>query len=336
MGKNNKVIDLQDLIGCKVRMLSVMAFSHIEKVKHADRERNKYMYKCVCDCGNETLVNRFHLKQKDSASATWSCGCYQKAQSLKGHEKQKGKPRPQVQKPNGLSIFNTVLAAYRKGAEKRKLSFLLTQKEFEELTKQNCYYCGTAPRLMTKDSGHVTRAMNGVDRVDSNQGYEVSNCVPCCKTCNYMKLDLSKEAFLTQVNKIATAHPMQKKLVYLVTGAPGAGKSWVLSHLPDSFEAIDSDNVSKSKLVDAIQKSDKTPVVALTIGVSTFINRNLQFDIKLLVIAEDEKTIEERLLKRNGRVTPTLIRRVKRMKSLANTAHVVGTSSQVLDFFKRQ
>ena len=327
------MLDLQDLIGSKVRMLKVLSFSHIEKAEHADRMRNKYMYWCLCDCGQETLVNRFHLKQKDSASATWSCGCYQKAQSLKGHEKQRGKPRPQVQKPNGQSIFNTVFAAYKKGAEKRNFTFLLSEKEFEELTKQNCYYCEAVPRLMTKDSGHVTRSMNGVDRVDPNQGYSADNCVPCCKTCNYMKLASSKEAFLAQVHKIATTHPLSKKLIYLVTGAPGAGKSWVLGQLPERFQAIDSDKVSKAKLVDEIQKSDKIPVVALTIGISTFISRNPQFDVKLFVIEEDECIIEARLLQRNGKVTPTIAKRIKRMKSLANEADAVGTSDEIRDLF---
>lgn len=335
MGTNHHKVDLTDLVGKKVRKLTVLRFSHIEKAEHADRIRNKYMYLCQCDCGKETLVNRFHLKQKDSASATWSCGCYQKQQSLVGFEKQKGKARPQIQKPNGESIFNTVFAYYKKGATKRQLGFQLSKEEFEALTKQNCHYCDTAPRLMTKDSGHVTRYMNGVDRLNSDLDYTIENCVPCCKTCNYMKLDSSVEDFLKQVQKIASKHPSKKKEIYLLTGAPASGKSWVLKSILSTFSPVDSDDFSRSKLIEEINKCDKIPIVALTIGISTFIKNNPQFDVKLLVIQEELSVLRMRMLSRGGTVTSTLEKRAKRMSQLALKAVFAGTSEDVLEYLKK-
>lgn len=203
MGKNNKALNLQDLVGTKVRMLTVLRFSHIEQAEQADRIRNKYMYECLCNCGKRTLVNRFHLKQKDSHASTWSCGCYQKSQSLKGHEKQKGKPRPQIQKANGESVLHSMFLAYQGGAKKRDLRFNLTKEEFAELTSLICYYCGSEPReVKKKASDFVSRKMNGIDRLDSSKGYELSNCVSCCKTCNYMKLEMSVSEFLNHIDKI--------------------------------------------------------------------------------------------------------------------------------------
>lgn len=331
MGKNNKVLNLQDIVGTKVRMLTVLVFSHIEKAEHADRLRNKYMYKCLCDCGNETIVNRFHLKQSDSASSTWSCGCYQKAQSLKGHEKQKGKPRPHVQKPNGASILNTHLAYYKKAAIERNFTFLLTDDEFEELTKQNCHYCNVEPRLFKKKDCFTTRSMNGVDRVDSTKGYTATNCVPACTTCNLMKLDHSQKEFLTHIKKILKhQESLSQKEVFLLTGAPGSGKTWILSQL-SNFSTIDSDVVTPAKYAVEI-RTKPNPILTLTIGVSTFIKNNPDLKVKLIVIQESQEVVEKRILKRGGVITATLAKRIKRMERLAKQAEFAGSSDQVLEY----
>lgn len=43
---------------------------------------------------------------------------------------------------------------------------------------------------------------NGIDRINSNKGYEKDNCVSCCPICNRMKLDLSLEDFYAHIEKI--------------------------------------------------------------------------------------------------------------------------------------
>jgi hypothetical protein len=43
---------------------------------------------------------------------------------------------------------------------------------------------------------------SGIDRVDSNKGYTIDNCVPCCKTCNLAKAELSQRDFLDWVRKV--------------------------------------------------------------------------------------------------------------------------------------
>ena len=150
-----------------------------------------------------------------------------------------------------------------------------------------------------------------------------------------MKLASSKEAFLAQVRKIAARHVMKKKLVYLLTGAPASGKSWILKNLTDTVSKIDSDVFSKSKLVETIEQSSKIPIVALTIGISTFIKNNPQFDIKLLVIQEELEVIKQRMVQRGGTVTPTLEKRIKRMKQLAAKAVFSGTTNEVLWFLRQ-
>jgi uncharacterized Fe-S cluster-containing MiaB family protein len=76
------------------------------------------------------------------------------------------------------------------------------------LIHQSCFYCGTAPtqrqiRYGRKDKKKLSDvAINGIDRIDSTIGYTISNCVPCCTICNYMKQSFSQDVFLKQINKI--------------------------------------------------------------------------------------------------------------------------------------
>jgi len=110
-----------------------------------------------------------------------------------------------MQKPNGASVLHTQFLAYKAGAVKRNLNFELTEEQFAELTKQNCVYCGSEPREVKKrPKDFVFRMMNGIDRVDPSIGYVLTNCLPCCKICNYMKLDMSQADFLIHINKIVT------------------------------------------------------------------------------------------------------------------------------------
>ena len=194
--------NLTSLIGKKIRMLTVIRFSHVEQAQHKDRVRNKYMFECLCDCGNTTIVNKANLTSMVSKGSTWSCGCLQKERSLKGHEKQRGVPRPHVQKPNGESILHSNYLNYIRGAKDRGLEFNLTKDEFASLVSKNCYYCDTEPTEKKKKREFAVRKMNGIDRLDSSVGYNLSNCVPCCKICNYMKLELSENEFLNHIKKI--------------------------------------------------------------------------------------------------------------------------------------
>ena len=41
--------------------------------------------------------------------------------------------------------------------------------------------------------------INGIDRINSDKGYTIDNCVPCCAQCNHMKLDYTTEEFLTKI-----------------------------------------------------------------------------------------------------------------------------------------
>ncbi len=60
--------DLQDLVGKKFNKLTPIRFDHID---NTSKRYRKYIYECLCDCGNTTFVSRTNLK----TGIIRSCGC---------------------------------------------------------------------------------------------------------------------------------------------------------------------------------------------------------------------------------------------------------------------
>jgi len=95
------------------------------------------------------------------------------------------------------SYTKQFMNSYKHGASKRKLEFSLDIEEFSRLVLKPCHYCGGFSKL---ENG---TPYCGIDRIDSNKGYIVSNCVSCCTTCNRMKLDHSITIFLAHLKKLS-------------------------------------------------------------------------------------------------------------------------------------
>jgi hypothetical protein len=72
----------------------------------------------------------------------------------------------------------------------RNFTSSLSFEDFVALFKKSeCFYCG----------GEST----GLDRIDNNIGYDISNCVPCCKACNHIKGDIFEyEETFVMINAI--------------------------------------------------------------------------------------------------------------------------------------
>lgn len=149
-----------------------------------------------CTCGR---VKRFW---KYSAIARQkSCGCETDEAGLSKEQRR---------------MLNSRLHSYKSGAKKRGLDWDLTYKEFKELTEKACVYCGTDPKRLNyfenapslqaespnRDWEKYTINFNGVDRVDSSDGYNIDNCVPCCTYCNRAKSDMSFEEFREHISRM--------------------------------------------------------------------------------------------------------------------------------------
>jgi hypothetical protein len=85
---------------------------------------------------------------------------------------------------------------YQSNARVKDRNFNLTEDEFIQISTQPCIYCGEYSDTYNGDP------FNGVDRVDSNLGYSIDNCVPCCATCNRMKMDLDVNDWVSKMKQI--------------------------------------------------------------------------------------------------------------------------------------
>lgn len=79
--------------------------------------------------------------------------------------------------------------AFIRGAKERKLLFNLSIKEFEIIVSKPCIYCGTNESV-------------GIDRKDNKYGYILTNCQPCCSTCNLMRRTLPMNMFIQYIKRI--------------------------------------------------------------------------------------------------------------------------------------
>lgn len=168
-----KFINLVDRVFGRLRVLSL---------SHRDKHEQVY-WNCLCNCGTIKIIGGRHL----TAKKVVSCGCKHKL-------------------PNGVAIFRLLYRSYKRSAIKRKHEFLFTEKEFKEIVSKTCFYCGIEPlQKASKWDRHMTRGefyYNGIDRLDNNKGYTKDNCVTCCKTCNFLKKELSYEEFLQAIKRI--------------------------------------------------------------------------------------------------------------------------------------
>ncbi len=67
----------------------------------------------------------------------------------------------------------------RSTAKRRNKEFTITLEEYTNLVSMDCYYC----------NGYFGKVEvgSGLDRIDSDKGYEPGNCCSCCVICNRLK-----------------------------------------------------------------------------------------------------------------------------------------------------
>ena len=163
-----------DLTGMRFGKLLVLDIAYKNKT-------GGYYWNTVCDCGNPKVAGGAKLR----GGRAQSCGC------IKFEEK------------FGKATFNHLYAQYVKTAQYRNLSFELNQEDFKTLISGNCFYCGIIPLQVVKSKyGCGDLIYNGIDRVDSSIGYTTENVVSCCGTCNVAKMAMSKEDFLSWIERV--------------------------------------------------------------------------------------------------------------------------------------
>jgi len=136
-------------------------------------------YLCDCDCGTK---GKYVQDSNLISGGVQSCGCL-KLEELKA----RGMDKRQLR-------LNEIGRYYRKNAKDRGFTWTLSQADLEQIITKPCYYCGTV--------GDLGFDLNGIDRVDNNQGYLKDNVVSCCTTCNRAKMQMSTADFLAWIKQV--------------------------------------------------------------------------------------------------------------------------------------
>lgn len=156
--------------------------------RHPENRNKRPVWVCLRDCGQEAAINAANLKTGN----TTSCGCYRR--EFRGNN---------WRLPQGVAAKNAMAYQKQYRATRRGIPWTLSRTEAVALMSQPCFYCGCAPRHHW-DRPDVNGGCywNGIDRVDSKQGYTKENTVPCCGQCNKAKLDTPLDEFLAWVRRV--------------------------------------------------------------------------------------------------------------------------------------
>jgi hypothetical protein len=151
-----------DEIGNEYGLLTVLEFSDKEIC-------DKIHWLCECKCGIQAIVSGADLRSGN----TTSCGCLQTESRYSATRKYSPED-------------TTWMCMYASHVKSQDRHGYLPYELWRDIVARDCYYCGAAPEIHTRPSGTPVFA-NGIDRYDNTLGYELSNCVPCCKWDNYRK-----------------------------------------------------------------------------------------------------------------------------------------------------
>lgn len=161
---------------------------HKARIRDRKRDDKKRQDDSLClDCGR-ILTSEIRAKGKHDKKLRRCIPCYEKLQK---YESQRT-PRERNYKEEAFTNKHVAWNHYVKGAQKRGIDFKLTKTKFNELIIQKCFYCNYFKE------GEI----NGIDRIDNNEGYYETNVVSCCQVCNLMKGSQHPQEFLDKLNAI--------------------------------------------------------------------------------------------------------------------------------------
>ena len=171
------------------------------------------MWRCKCDCGNETIVSTQYLTasaHREKRKSPPSCGCFK---YVSGRFTAKLDPK--------LASLMFVINHYRNKANQRNVIWNLPADLAIRLITSHCFYCSSPPakyaNAYTAATGRPLRstepsrieganlAYNGIDRVSPTRGYVADNVVPCCFVCNRAKNDMLYDDFIIWIQNLVTA-----------------------------------------------------------------------------------------------------------------------------------
>lgn len=175
---------LKNLIGNIYNSLTVI--DRLENDKY-----NKPMWKCRCNCGNESKVSSSNLK----FGGTKNC-------------------KKCVIRPSGSSnlLWTSIgkmsgyfYASIKDKAKRRNLEFSLSKEElysYFEIQEEKCALTGVKLTFNIRKNKDYSGTAS-VDRIDSSKGYVKGNVQWVCKDINFAKQSLSQKDFIKMCELVA-------------------------------------------------------------------------------------------------------------------------------------
>lgn len=185
LNKPPREATLKRYVGKKFGVYTIVSYAFTRKTMN--------FWNCVCQCGFQKTIGNTSV-----AENTKTCGKHQ---------------------PKEETDLNSTYLQYKNDARRRGLEFKLSKEDIRKITRRSCSYCGVEPYVVPFGS-RTKLPKNGIDRINSNKGYEISNCVPCCKICNFAKRDLSLNDFNEWVETLVDFTIKKKPCKYSNTTDP--------------------------------------------------------------------------------------------------------------------
>lgn len=191
----------KDIVGLRVGIVEVME-------KAVGKKSMQTLWTCRCACGRWFLSNYAVLTTAQDRKTPYNCGCLRKyARKTPNTDISSTTPRPLKTRPLKSkfvpkSACELLYNSYKGRAKFKKFPLTISLEEFNRITQENCAYCAAPPsQEFCPDEGRKY-IYNGIDRIDNEAGYAISNCLPCCGVCNRMKSSHDQTYFLSHIRRI--------------------------------------------------------------------------------------------------------------------------------------
>ncbi len=103
----------------------------------------------------------------------------------------------------GEGSLGILFKGRKRDALAKGLSWNISRADYKRMTSMNCHYCGSIPASRSYRKGcNGPYFYNGLDRIDSDKGYELDNVIPCCETCNSIKNTLTTEEMYDHITRM--------------------------------------------------------------------------------------------------------------------------------------
>lgn len=173
---------LKDLTNQKIGKLLVL--------KRIESSYPRTRWLCRCECGKEVTRTLGYLSgSKDNCG----CGCFNVNYRL-CEDRELAAFKNRYKK-------NVIYPNQELDVSKNEISL----KEYMDVAKQNCFYCGGEPEnsftIKSSSAGPTTIYFSGIDRILPQYGYIKNNVRPCCLQCNMAKSTSTTSNYLRVILK---------------------------------------------------------------------------------------------------------------------------------------